>query len=155
MSKKTINRVLDKLGKTTQLSAKRHELSAIDDLRRDQDAFERVIESLDAANSLEERIEDFQNDMQAAKDSATRLATTYAIVNEAFQEIQKYYSQTENALKNYADLAEELGVIPADSEDYDRASTNLAIAEELIFYASGELDSSGSVVQEAQNLMQY
>tara|TARA_R100000231_G_C5305007_1_gene158717 strand:- start:435 stop:902 length:468 start_codon:yes stop_codon:yes gene_type:complete len=155
MSKKTINRVLEKLGKTTQLSAKRHELSAIDDLRRDQDAFERVIESLDAANNLEDRIEDFQNDMQAAKDSAARLATTYAMVDEAFQEIEKYYTQTENALRNYAELAEELGVIPNDSDDYVRASTNFALAEELIYYAAGELDSAGSVVGEAQNLMQY
>lgn len=155
MSTKTINRVLDKLGKTTQLSAKRHELSAIDDLRRDQDAFERVIESLDAANNLEERADDYKNDMQEAKDSAARLATTYAMVNEAFQEIEKYYKQTEDALRNYADLAEELGVIPNDSEDYVRASTNLALAEELIYYASSELDSASSVVNEAQSLMQF
>ena len=140
MSTKTIKRVLDKLGKTTKLSAKRHELSAISDLEESlvslQNDMEGLYEAETVASSNDE-ITTYFNDLRnqgpgfMAQFEALESAILAADGSGGFGDL-------DNKLQTYRDLADELGIDPNDNALYVEG-TALLIEYDNIFKAAEEI----------------
>ena len=124
MSTKTIKRVLNKLGKTTQLSAKRHELSATDRLNDNAEEIERITQEL-RDNSLMSNYDEFANYLSYTQDAAIEFASEYIRIDTLIGELNSLNVGLENAVIEYRDLAEELGIEPEQNQAYNDAETRL------------------------------
>lgn len=138
MSTKTINRVLDKLKRTTKLSAVKTELSAVDDIEQ---ALEKLINltmgaggpgqrDLEDFSQLENSYKDFKQVLQDVKDVATEFTIAYENFDELVGEVNDAIAELEPAMERYEDLANELGIEPLQNETYARAVTQIQESED-------------------------
>lgn len=131
MSTKTIKRVLEKLERTTKLSAVKTELSAYDDLKT---AIDNVYEY--EPENLDETINK-ANDVLALKD-VYRDEARYFV--EKYEDIDLEMSELKNALDNaqermdeYIRLSEELGLNPFDKAEVASAQQYIEEMREEYF----------------------
>lgn len=153
MDKKVLA-ILKKVHKDENAEAAREQvrLSAIDDLRRandasgvDQGAFREVQDADSAAN-------DFEIALDNALSAKTGFIPAYEYILENYTGLQYDIDELQSAIDNYARLASELGLDPDDNDEYLLGKENLENIEELSLMVDRLTDQYEGLYEIANNL---
>ena len=127
MSTKTIKRVLDKLERTTKLSAVKTELSAVDELQQAYGELENITypsggsPSLQAWSDLQKAASELRSKIDDVVEEATAFMIFYEQLDDISGQATGLIDNLQNAISTYEDLSDELGLDTSVSEDYTKS----------------------------------
>jgi methyl-accepting chemotaxis protein len=127
MSTKTIKRVLDKLERTTKLSAVKTELSAADDLKEAYASLEEITYDTGRGGSLESYTDlpDLAQELRDKIDNLQVVAFDFIAFYEELDDISgqanELIDNLQNAMDTYRDLADEIGLDVNENNEYSNA----------------------------------
>jgi hypothetical protein len=139
MSTKTIKRVLEKLERTTKLSAIKTELAAVDDIR---EYIQILDENINRLSELENEVKMAGDDFVQKYNDMIDLAVDFAVIYEEYDaKSSNAYDlsiEAEKVNENFEILADELGIDANDNEDY------VMLDQKIV--TLGELTGSNTVI---------
>lgn len=153
MSTKTIKRVLNKLERTTKLSAKKLELSAIDLINADKEYIEGGIEYMEKT-LIREYQDEFTLYLSQAEESAIDFANEYRELDDLIGQLNGDMNRLESSIENFENLSNELGFDPDSNQDYVDAVARLTRLSELLDSTTVELNDMSEMYNLALNLEQ-
>ena len=121
MSTKTIKRVLDKLERTTKLSAVKTELSAVDDLQEANIELTNILTNLATEPDFPQMASKLRSTIDNVVEEANAFIILYDILEEASDELNTLITNLQNAISTYEDLSDEIGLDTSASEDYTKS----------------------------------
>jgi|TARA_R100000084_G_scaffold80390_2_gene36966 ATP-dependent Lon protease len=121
MSTKTIKRVLDKLERTTKLSAVKTELSAVDDLQEANIELTNILTNLATEPDFPQMASKLRSTIDNVVEEANAFIILYDILEEVSDELNTSITNLQNAISTYEDLSDEIGLDTSASEDYTKS----------------------------------
>lgn len=130
MDSKTLKNVYKRLNTKTKLESHKLKLAAIDDVRVKGETAAGFVEDLEL---LDERIindgDTFEAELDDVKILATEFETNFAVFEQTLGELGAQIDSMQQAADDFANLANELGFDPTQTEDYNILVNNLEDAK--------------------------
>jgi hypothetical protein len=151
MNPKTLKTIFSKIAKDkTNLSKAKLQLSAIDRLNNNAEEIERITQEL-MNNFLRNNYDEFANYLSFTQDAAAEFVSEYNRINTLVGELNSLNVGLENAVIEYRDLADELGIDPEQNQDYNDAESRLRESQNAADDLAIETNNLASEYDRAQD----